>query len=136
MPFLLDTNSWIHYLKHPDSPIRARLQALQPIDVVSCSVVRAELLHGAEKYGNRERRVAMVLQALSPFASLSFDDATAARYAEIRHALEIVGQTIGPYDLQIAAICVHHGLTLVTSNIHEFSRVTGLQIEDWSRVAN
>lgn len=38
---------------------------------------------------------------------------------------------IGPYDLQIAAICVRHGLTLVTSNVGEFSRVQGLVTEDW-----
>src|SRR3990172_9137739 len=115
MAWMLDTNSWIHYLKHADSPIRIRLQALQPGDVVGCSVVRAELLHGAEKYGNPDRRVAAVLQTLAPFPSVPFDDAAASEYARIRHALEIVGQTIGPYDLQIAAICRVRGFTLVTS---------------------
>ena len=131
MPYLLDTNAWIHYLKQPSSPIRARLQALLPSDVVTCSVVRAELLHGAEKYGNRDRRVATVVQALSPFRSIAFDDDAATAYARIRHALEVAGATIGPYDLQIAAICVEHGLTLVTSNVSEFSRVVGLHVEDW-----
>jgi tRNA(fMet)-specific endonuclease VapC len=131
MPYLLDTNSWIVYLKQPSSPIRARLQALQPSDIVTCSIVRAELLHGAEKYGNRDRRIAAVVQALSPLRSLPFDDDAAAVYARIRHALEVAGMTIGPYDLQIAAICVVHGLTLVTNNTGEFSRVGGLQIEDW-----
>jgi tRNA(fMet)-specific endonuclease VapC len=75
--------------------------------------------------------VATVVQTLSPFQSLSFDDNAAAVYADIRHALEVAGQTIGPYDLQIAAICRLHGLTLVTSNTDEFSRVNGLQVEDW-----
>ena len=74
MSYLLDTNSWIHYLKHTDSSIRARLELAQPSDIVSCSVVRAELLHGAEKYGNRDRRVASVVQTLAPFHSLPFDD--------------------------------------------------------------
>lgn len=46
MPYLLDTNSWIHYLKHPDSPIRSRLEILQPTEVLGCSIVRSELLHG------------------------------------------------------------------------------------------
>jgi tRNA(fMet)-specific endonuclease VapC len=131
MAYLLDTNSWIAYLKRPSNPIRARLQALQPGDVVSCSVVRAELLHGAEKYGNRDRRVAAVAQALAPFRSLPFDDDAANVYALIRHGLEVAGATIGPYDLQIAAICLVHGLTLVTSNAGEFSRVAGLHVEDW-----
>jgi tRNA(fMet)-specific endonuclease VapC len=131
MPHLLDTNSWIHYLKHADSPIRTRLEALQPIDVASCSVVRSELLHGAEKYGNRDKRVATVITALAPFQSYPFDDDAAELYAHVRHSLETIGHTIGPYDLQIAAICLLRGVTLVTSNVGEFSRVNGLAIEDW-----
>jgi tRNA(fMet)-specific endonuclease VapC len=131
MSYLLDTNSWIHYLKYRDSPIRARLETTQPSDIVSCSVVRAELLHGAEKYGNRDRRVATVVQTLTPFRSLPFDDDAAALYAQLRHALEVAGLIIGPYDLQIAAICQLHDLTLVTSNTGEFSRVSGLKTEDW-----
>ena len=124
MAYLLDTNSWIHYLKHADSPVRTRLQALAPADVVSCSVVRAELLHGADKYGNRDRRVATVFQMLAPFRSLPFDDDAAAVYARVRHDLEIAGAVIGPFDLQIAAVCLLDGSTLVTSNTGEFSRVS------------
>src|SRR5262249_23230399 len=130
---LLDTNSWINYLKHPGSPIRARLGTLTPGDVVTCSVVRAELLHGAEKYGNRDRRVAIIIQTFAPYSSLAFDDAAAAVYGRLRHSLEIAGATIGPYDLQIAAIALLHGLTLVTNNLSEFARVSGLVAEDWLR---
>jgi tRNA(fMet)-specific endonuclease VapC len=131
MAYLLDTNAWIHYLKLPESPIHTKLAALLPADVVTCSIVRSELLHGAEKYGNRQRRLALVAQTLSPYRSIPFDDDDAAEYARIRHALELVGLAIGPYDLQIAAICVRHGFTLVTSNTSEFSRVAGLVVEDW-----
>ena len=131
MPYLLDTNVWINYLKQPGSAIHTRLAALEPADVVTCSVVRSELLHGAEKYGNRERRVALVSQTLAPFRSVAFDDADAIEYARIRHSLELAGLVIGPYDLQIAAICIRHGFTLVTSNIGEFSCVAGLTVEDW-----
>jgi tRNA(fMet)-specific endonuclease VapC len=131
MTYLLDTNAWIQYLKNAASPIRARLQSLQPSDVATCAVVRAELLHGAEKYGNRDRRVAIVVQTLAPFRSLPFDDDAAAVYAYVRHSLEVRGAIIGPYDLQIAAICIVHGLTLVTSDTNEFLRVSGLRVADW-----
>ena len=47
----------------------------------------------------------------------------------LRHQLETAGLVIGPYDLQIAAICLVSGLTLDTA---EFSRVTGLIVEDWT----
>lgn len=131
MAFLLDTNTWIHYLKHADSPIRTRLASLAPVEILSCSVVRAELLQGAEKYGNRDRRIAAVIQTLAPFHSLSFDDQAAAVYGRLRHELEFSGFVIGPFDLQIAAIALVHGATLVTSNTGEFSRVKSLRVEDW-----
>jgi tRNA(fMet)-specific endonuclease VapC len=76
-----------------------------------------------------------VVQTLAPFHSFPFDDDAAATYAQIRHALETAGQTIGPYDLQIAAIARFYDLTLVTSNTQEFGRVAGLKIEDWHSVS-
>ena len=36
--------------------------------------------------------------------------------------------------LQIAAIALVHGLTVVTGNVNEFSRVHGLNVEDWSQI--
>jgi len=92
-------------------------------------------LHGAEKYGNREARVQLIDQTLGPYKSFAFDDAAAAKYAGIRHSLEVVGKPIGPYDLQIAAICLANELVLVTGNTREFTRVDGLAIEDWGSSA-
>jgi tRNA(fMet)-specific endonuclease VapC len=34
----------------------------------------------------------------------------------------------------IAAIAIVNGLTLVTHNVGEFSRVQGLQLEDWQTI--
>lgn len=131
MKYLLDTNAWIQYLKNPSSPIRAKLAALRPLDIITCSIVRSELLHGAEKYGNRARRISLVQTTLAPFVSLPFDDLDASEYGKLRHSLELAGTVIGPYDLQIAAICLRHGATLVTNNVREFSRINGLKVEDW-----
>ena len=74
MAFLLDTNAWIVYLKSAQSPIRSRLEKLTPADILLCSVVKAELLHGAHKYGNRERRLKILAETFAPYASLPFDD--------------------------------------------------------------
>ena len=57
MAWLLDTNAWIHYLKNPASRIRTELEKHAPEEIVTCAVVKAELLHGAQKYGSPERRV-------------------------------------------------------------------------------
>lgn len=129
---LLDSNVWIDVWKNPSGSAAATLQRFQPADLVSCSIVRAELLHGAQKYGNAQRRVAMVRAALSAIASISFDDMAADYYADIKHDLELKGCIIGPADLQIAAICLAHQLTLVSGNVREFSRVSGLSVEDWT----
>jgi len=59
------------------------------------------------------------------------DDAAAERCGEIRAALSRQGTPIGPYDLQIAAIALSNGLTVVTANRAEFSRVEGLSVETW-----
>jgi len=131
MAFLLDTNAWIVYLKSPASKIRDRLEKLQPSDVFLCSVVKAELLHGAAKYGNRDRRLEILRQLFAPYRSLPFDDAAASAYGQIRHDLEVLGRAIGPNDLMIAAIAHTNRLTLVTNDTGEFSRVSGLQLEDW-----
>lgn len=132
MRYLLDTNVWINYLKDPSSVVRQRLLSVSPHDIVTCSVVLSELLHGAEKYGNRLKRVTTVRTLLEPFQCLPFDEIDATFYGSLRHDLEIRGEVIGPYDLQIAAICLRHQLTLVTSNLSEFARIKGLIVQDWS----
>jgi tRNA(fMet)-specific endonuclease VapC len=96
-------------------------------------VVKAELWHGAEKFGNRERRLRALEMLFAPFASLPFDDAAARHYAEIRHHLEAQGRILGPNDLKIAAIAQAHGLTVVSAD-QEFRRVPGLIVEDWAQV--
>ncbi len=135
MPWLLDSNVWIHYLKNTSSPITDRLRHSAPSDILTCAIVRAELLLGALKYGNPEKRWAIVVETLAPYASLPFDDHAAEHYARIRHGLEKAGTVIGPHDMLIAAMCVAGSCTLVTSNIREFSRIPGLVIEDWLRFA-
>lgn len=132
MAFLPDTNLWISVLKDAGGALAAKVQA-QPLSAIFfCSVVKAELLHGAEKYGNRERRLRALESLFAPFASLPFDDAAASRYATLRHELEISGRLLGPNDLQIAAIAMTHGLTLVTDD-SGFSHVTGLEVENWAQ---
>ena len=60
-----------------------------------------------------------------------FDLSAASHFGEIRAERERIGQPIGPYDLQIAAIARANQLTVVTHNVTEFSRVPDLMCEDW-----
>ena len=131
MPWLLDTNVWIHYLKGRNATLGTRIDQTDETDLRVCSVVKAELLHGALRYAKPNDRTDRVRETLDPYDSLPFDDAAAESYARIRHDLEQQGHVIGPNDLLIAAICLANDCTLVTSNTAEFSRVPGLKCEDW-----
>ena len=131
--YLLDTNVWIDLLKRIDVAQSARLGYVGADKVATCSVVWAELLHGALKYDRVEERTSAVTSLLDPYTSLPFDKVAAQRYALTRHDLEVRGEGMATNDLMIAAIALQHGLTLVTHD-QAFSRITGLTIEDWRTV--
>lgn len=100
------------------------------------SVITAgELLHGVHRArgrGVRARRSAFVEGVLGSFPLLPVGVATARMHARLWADLVDQGQLIGAHDLWIAAVCLSHGLRLVTANLREFARVPGLEIEDWS----
>jgi len=130
--YLLDTNACIAYLTGRSSRLAARIRSVSPRDLVLCSVVKAELLHGARKSARVEANLERLNAYFAPLASLPFDDLAAEHYGVIRAELEQRGTPVGPNDLMIAAIARAHGLTLVTANLEEFGRVPALRIEDWS----
>jgi tRNA(fMet)-specific endonuclease VapC len=55
MPCLPDTNVWIHVLRDRSPRLRERFAAMQPADIVVCSIVKAELYHGAKKANECKR---------------------------------------------------------------------------------
>ncbi len=132
MRYLLDTNIWIIYRKNFSAKVRSRLAATNHGDIAVCSVVWAEMLHGARKYDDPAKRQAIIETTLNPFLSPTFDLNAARHYAYIRDYLERTRQIIGGNDLMIAAIALANDLTVVTNNTGEFLRVPGLRVEDWS----
>lgn len=90
-------------------------------------------MHGAQRYGNREQRLALLQALFRRHRTYPFDDQAATIYGRIRYELERQGQVIGPMDLLIAATALANNLILVTHNTTEFSRIAGLLLEDWTR---
>jgi tRNA(fMet)-specific endonuclease VapC len=131
MTYLLDSNVCIQYMRGRNLLVRLRLSAKPLHEIRLCSVVKSELYLGALRSANPPANRAKVDAFLLPYLSLSFDDAAADVHAQIRHHLETLGTPIGPYDLQIAAIGLVHGCTLVSHNTTEASRVPGLPLQDW-----
>lgn len=131
MKYLLDTNTCIRYINGRSQSVAHKLNALSEGDAVVCSVVKAELFFGALRSQNPVKTMAGQRQFLELFISLPFDDAAAEYYGQIRADLTAKGTPIGGNDLLIAAIAMANKLILVTHNTREFSRVIGLQLEDW-----
>ena len=129
--FLLDTNVCIRILNGSSNAVMAALRRVPPSSVRLCSVVLAELHFGARNSSRVEQNLRTVERFRAPFISLPFDAAAAEHYGAIRAELSRAGALIGPNDLMIAAIARAHDLTLITHNVSEFGRVTGLRIEDW-----
>lgn len=129
--YLLDTNPCVEILRNVESSERKRLEQHDPSEIYLCSVVKAELFYGARKSLQVAKNLVLVREFCAPFVSLPFDDRSAEHYGMIRTDLERVGVKIGANDLIIAAIAKSYDLILVTHNTGEFSRVAGLQLEDW-----
>jgi tRNA(fMet)-specific endonuclease VapC len=93
--------------------------------------VVAERHYGAHWSAHRAKTLTRVQDFCRRFHSLAFDDQAAEEYGLIRSHLTAIGAVIGLNDLLISSIARVHGLTLVTHNTKESSRVPGLKVEDW-----
>jgi tRNA(fMet)-specific endonuclease VapC len=133
MRFLLDTNACVDYLRRKSPAVVKRIEASSPEDLCTSSIVEAELRYGAENSADAARNHGLVDALLAELQALEFDRAAASIYGRIRKGLEAKGTPIGPHDLLIAAHALSLDATLVTSDTSEFSRVPGLQVEDWRR---
>lgn len=131
MTYLLDTNVCIRLINNSSRTAVARLAAQQPENIYVCTVVQMELCYGAYRSAYPEQNLAILERFFSGFTVLPLDTPAARAAGRIRAELAALGTPIGPYDLQIAAIALANNLILVTHNTGEFSRVNGLQIEDW-----
>lgn len=128
--FLLDTNIVSHLLRNPGGIVKDRIAELGEETVCISIIVAAELRFGAAK--QRSQRLTRQVEAvLSALLILPIETPVDVQYAEIRAALETAGVPIGPNDLIIAAHARTLGLTLVTNNVAEFSRVPELRVENW-----
>jgi tRNA(fMet)-specific endonuclease VapC len=130
--YLLDTNICIFVIKQKPALVLQRFQQHPPDDVANSSVTLAELRYGADKSAKPSQNHAALDAFVAPLSVVDFDPAAASQYGKIRAEVERRGTPIGPLDTLIAAHALSLGLTLVTANTSEFSRVPGLNVEDWT----
>jgi tRNA(fMet)-specific endonuclease VapC len=136
MDYLLDTNACIALINGNPPLVRVRMNKTleSGARVLVSAIASFELWYGVAKSAKREFNRHRLESFLSgPILVLPFDDSSSRVAGDLRAALEPIGRPIGPYDLLIAGQALHHQLTLVTSNVREFSRVKGLRWADWAK---
>lgn len=132
MKLLLDTNICIYIIKQQPAAVLERFLEYHIGDIGISSITLSELRYGVAKSTHREKNAKALDEFIIPLEVVSYDEAAAHVYGDIRATLEKSGTPIGSMDMLIAAHAVSLGIPLVTNNAREFQRVPSLNIVDWT----
>jgi tRNA(fMet)-specific endonuclease VapC len=127
---MLDTNTVSHLFKRPQGAVAQRIAEVGKDNICVSVVVAAEMRYGSRKK-NSVRLSAAVEEYLARVEVVPFGPPADEAYADIRLSLEGRGTPISPNDMLIAAHAISLGMTLVTDNMREFTRIEGLTMENW-----
>lgn len=128
--YILDTNTLIYYFKG-QGKVAQNLANVSPQEIGISTIVLFELQVGIAKSTSPAKRTQQLQQLLSRVNLFLFDKDAAMAAATIRAQLEQKGTPIGSMDVLIAGTAVALQATLITHNVKEFSRISGLAIADW-----
>ncbi len=129
--YLLDTNICIYCIKNKSESVLKQLNLKRKYDVYISSITVAELEFGVEKSKYPERNRIALIEFLSIFKLLPFDDKDAQEYGKIKAKLSKDGNIIGPLDILIGSQAKSKNLILVTNNVKVFERIDESEIENW-----
>lgn len=130
--YMLDTDTCSYIMKRSSDVLLKRLQRIALDDICISVITKSELLFGIEVSPKKQQNEEAFAAFLSHIDVLDFPNEASAHYGRIRAELKAKGEMIGASDLFIAAHARSLGLTLVTNNTREFSRIRGLAIENWT----
>ena len=129
--FLLDTNVLSDFVRGVPAVLH-RVKATSPSDLAVSTITVMEVDYGLALQPERARRIQPLVDAfLSSIRVLPFSRADARAAGQVRAALGRRGKPIGPYDVLLAGCALTRGLTLVTANVGEMTRVESLAVESW-----
>ncbi|MDR7130820.1 tRNA(fMet)-specific endonuclease VapC [Algoriphagus sp. 4150] len=129
MKYLLDTNICIHFLRGKFGLIKM----LQEIGTENCSISEitlAELVFGAENSTNPKKNLELIEVFTNQVVILPIFNAIYL-YAKEKARLRSKGLMISDFDLLIGCTSVEKDLIMVTENLKEFERISGIVIENW-----
>ena len=128
--YLLDTNTLIYVYRNLGN-CRAKLEGHNPSDICICAVTVAEIEYGIAKSVRPDGLRLFLADVQNRYTLQAMSLEAASQAGQLRAVLERQGLPISPYDLLIAGIALASGLTVVTRNTREFSRVPNLTVENW-----
>jgi len=128
--YLLDTDTLISFFKG-QGRVADNVLSVAPGETFLPCIAGHEVETGIAKSKHPEKLRRDLDDFLAMVSVLPFGLAEARSAAGIRAQQEAAGTPIGPYDVLIAATALANGLTLVSRNLREFTRVEGLRVVDW-----
>jgi len=131
--YLVDTNMLSELIKrHPNSHVLARLGSKPAHTLFTSSICIMELRFGSALRDDFEKFWQKITkEIISRINIIPIGEREALAAGDILADLRKSGQTIGLEDVLIAASAITNQFTVVTANIRHFSRIAGLQIENW-----
>lgn len=128
---VLDTDTISYFLRGvPKVVERFRVT---PVELVATTIInRSELLYGAWYSPRTQHYLPQVQSFLRLMRILPFNEEASSVFAEQKAALRRAGTPVADLDLLIASIALVHNATVVTNNTGHFSKIKGLNLENWA----
>ncbi|WP_367899201.1 type II toxin-antitoxin system VapC family toxin [Leptospira sp. WS58.C1] len=130
--YLLDTNICIFLIKKKNQMVLDKLKKNLNKGLFISSLTLAELEFGIENSEHKEKNRVSLIEFISIFDILPFEQSDAQAFGLIKADLKKSGNLIGSIDTLLAAQALSRDFIFVTNNTKEFNRVKNLKIEDWS----
>ena len=130
--YLLDTNIVSGMARNPQGVVAENIRRVGADSIAISIIVACEIEFGLAKIGSC-RLADNVRAILAELPVIPFEQPAHSHYGDIRAGLEKAGTPLGPNDLLIAAHARALDMVLITNNEREFSRVPGLEVENWLR---
>jgi tRNA(fMet)-specific endonuclease VapC len=116
-----------------DQKIIKKLKKHKPYELSLSTITLAEIFYGIRKSNvKKKERLDKIESICAQIDIFPFDKTAADNYGTIRVYLERKGIPVSERDLQIASIAMANNLIVVTHNVKEFERISGLISEDWA----
>ena len=127
MKYLVDSDYVADYLGAHSHAIQL-LSSFAKDDLSISLITYGEIYEGIH-FGRDPQQTTDVFQRfLRSVVILPPTQAIMQQFARIRGELRRTGNLIGDFDILIAATAIQHRLTLVTRNIKDYQRISGLDI--------